>query len=152
MIVAAPLITKALLNDTVVAPPSSTVEEAIVNVSLLSTPLFETINVPASNAVPPVYVLPLFEKLTIPLFIESPTTSAPEPAPEMMPLKVTVRALTTAILLVPVIKEILLLIVLLPVTRSVPPASVAEPEDRFVPLAPPELIDNVPALILVPPD
>ena len=92
------------------------------------------------------------EKLTIPLLVESPTTNAPVPDPEIKPLKVTVSPVAAAISLLPVLKVMLLVIVLpeaLP--NKVPPPRVTVPVDKLLLLAPPVATDTVPPLIVVPP-
>ena len=88
------------------------------------------------------------DRLTVPVFVKSPTVSA---LPEITPLKLAVVFATAEITLVPAPKVMLLLIVLVAVSTSVPPLMVTPPVDRLDPLAPPEATLKVPALIVVPP-
>ena len=100
--------------------------------------------------VPPVYML-LLVKMTVPLLVESPTVSAPVPAPEMMPLKVAVLVVPAASLFAPVVSAMALLMVLVAMFNKEPPPSVTPPDERWLPLAPPEATDKVPPEMVVPP-
>ena len=78
----------------------------------------------------------------MPLLVESPEVKAPV-EPEIKPVIVAVTPVTAAIsLVVPEPKMMALLIVLVVVSTSAPPLIVTDPDDKFVPLAPPEAIFN----------
>ena len=88
---------------------------------------------------------------TVPLLVESSISSAPVPAPEIMPPNVAVVPVAAAILLAPAANVMALPIVLDAVANNVPPLIVTVPVDKLEPEAPPEETDNVPPAIDMPP-
>ena len=90
------------------------------------------------------------ENTTTPSLVESPATNAPVPAPEIPPLKVAVLVVAAASLFVPVVNTIVLLMVLEAVFNKVPLARVMLPDDKLLPLVPPEATDKVTPLMVVP--
>ena len=110
----------------------------------------------ATDKVMPVAVTPPVKVLAAdntmpPLLVASPKLNTPVPAPEMMPLKVAVLLVAAASLLAPVFSVMALLMVLVAVFNKVPPARVMLPDDKLLPLAPPEATDKAPPLMVVPP-
>ena len=83
--------------------------------------------------------------------VESPDVKVPV-APEINPVIVAVTPVVAAIsFVVPEPKVIALLSELVVVSTSAPPLMVTVPEDKFVPLTPPDATFKAPALIVVPP-
>ena len=91
------------------------------------------------------------DKSTTPLLLESPIVNAPVPAPEIMPLKVAVLVVAAASLLAPVLKIIALLMVLVALFNKVAPVKVTLPDERWLPLDPPEATDKVIPVTVKPP-
>ena len=90
-------------------------------------------------------------KITVPSLVVSPITSAPVPAPEIMPPKVAVWPSAAANLLAPVLRAMVLVMVLVAVFNNVAPARVTPPDDKLLPLAPPEATDKVIPVAVIPP-
>ena len=90
-------------------------------------------------------------KITVPSLVVSPITSAPVPAPEIMPPKVAVWPSAAANLLAPVLRAMVLVMVLVAVFNNVAPAKVTPPDERLVSLDPPEATDKVIPVTVIPP-